>query len=108
VTDRLDLPPLVNAAFEPVKCEVTAGNAGERCYFRVERQTLSRLPLSGGILFTVRTYVAPLAELDWRERELLARALRTMPAAMLSYKGIEPFAGPLLEYLARSVSCGVP
>jgi len=107
VTDRLDLPPLVNAAFEPVKCEVTAGNAGERCYFRVERQTLSRLPLSGGILFTVRTYVAPLAELDLRERELLTRALRTMPAAMLSYKGIEPFAGPLLEYLARSVSCGV-
>ena len=98
VTGRLDLPPLVNAGFEASKREITAANAGDRCFFRIERQTLSRLP--GGILFTVRTFVEPLAALSAEERQWLAITLRTMPSEMLAYKGMAPFAGPLGEYLA--------
>jgi hypothetical protein len=36
---------------------VTVDNAGERLHLRVERQTLSRLPRSNAVLFTIRTYM---------------------------------------------------
>jgi hypothetical protein len=98
VTDRLDLPPHVNATFEPVKNGITSANAGERCYFRIERQTLSRLP--HGILFTVKTSVAPLNSLAAGERKALDTTLRTAPPEMLAYKGITPFAHPVLAYLS--------
>jgi hypothetical protein len=100
VTDRLDLPPWVNVTFEASKREVTEANAGERCYFRIERQTLSRLP--SGILFTVKTSVEPVNRLDAVERAALATAIRTAPAEILLYKGLAPFAAPLLAYLGRS------
>lgn len=100
VTDRLDLSPAVNATFESVKKEITAANAGERCFFRIERQTLSRLP--SGILFTVKTSVVPLQSLEHHERAALAATLRTVPPQMLQYKGIAPFVTPLLGYLDQS------
>lgn len=99
VTRRLDLPPLVNATFEAAKQEVTAANAGERCFFRIERQTLTRLP--SGILFTVKTSVAPIHTLEAAEREALAITLRTTPPEMLAYKGLTPFAAPLMAYLGQ-------
>ena len=34
----------------------TAGNAGERLWFRVERQTLSRVPGASAILFTIKVH----------------------------------------------------
>ena len=97
VTGRLDLPPNIDATFEASKQEVTATNAGHRCYFRLERQTLSRLP--SGILFTVKTSVAPIHTLSAPERQALAITLRTAPPEILAYKGLTPFAAPLLTYL---------
>ncbi len=98
VTDRLDLPPAINATFEATKSQITAANALTRCFLRLERQTLSRLP--GGVLFTVRTYVEPIASLTVSERQALAEALRTAPPKMLAYKGLSPFVAPLLSALA--------
>lgn len=47
----------------------------EQLHLRVERQTLQRLPRSQGILFGIRTYITPLAEVT---RDVgAARALRT-------------------------------
>src|SRR5215469_4762552 len=52
------------ARFQPVGRDVntaiTAANAGSVLYFRVERQTLRRLPRSGAVLFTIRTEITPL------------------------------------------------
>lgn len=97
VTSRLDLPPHINATFEASKREITAANAGVRCFFRIERQTLTRLP--GGILFTVKTTVEPVESLSASERAALAATLRTTPPEIMEYKGIAPFASPLLAYL---------
>ena len=97
VTGRLDLPPPINATFEASKQEITAANAGHRCYFRIERQTLSRLP--SGILFTVKTSVAPIHTLSAEERQALATTLSTTPPEILAYKGLAPFAAPLMTYL---------
>lgn len=83
--------------------DIDPWNAGERCYLRVERQTLSRLPETRGVLFTIHTYVTPIAivigdELQARAQRIAA-VLRTMPEALQRYKGIDRFCEPLLTYL---------
>jgi hypothetical protein len=59
-------------------------------YLRIERQTVRLLPLSGAAIFTIGTYVDPLAELatDPEALRALARTLPTVPEANLAYKGI--------------------
>ncbi len=79
---------------------VSSDNAGERCWMRVERQTLSRLPQSNTVLFTVRTYTQPVATLDAAHQSILSGVLQSCPEAMLRYKGIWPFLTPLLAYLS--------
>jgi hypothetical protein len=85
-----------------------AATAGERCYLRLERQTFSRLPRTRGVLFTIHTYLAPLgpvlAEEHPARARRLAAVLRTMPAPLLRYKGIDRFHAPLLTYLDRLVA----
>ena len=41
--------------------DITAENAGDRVFLRVERQTLRRLPVSGAVLFGIRVHVYPLS-----------------------------------------------
>lgn len=100
-TGRLDMASKFGAELDALRAGIRAHNCGERCYFRVERQTLSRLPQSGAVLFTIHTYRAPLATLaadpEWARR--LLAAVETMPAPFLAYKGIAPYAGALTAYL---------
>ena len=103
-TDRLDLSPRYADWVNGQKQLVTAENAGDRCYFRIERQTLSRLPVTESVLFTVQTYVGRMEELaaEPERARTLAGVLRTVPGPMLEYKGIAPFVSPLLAYLDRA------
>ncbi|WP_420405660.1 heme-dependent oxidative N-demethylase family protein [Nisaea sp.] len=82
---------------------ITPENAGDRLWLRVERQTLRRLPESGDILFTIRTFVDPLSCLEARPD--LAAALRAsldqMPEGMQLYKSLPPFRDALDRYLER-------
>lgn len=41
-----------------------SGARAETVFFRVERQTLRKLPVSGDILFTIRIYLDPIAALE--------------------------------------------
>ena len=45
---------------------VSAENAGERLFTRSERETLSRFPKTGAILFSIRTYIRPLQTFQQR------------------------------------------
>ncbi len=59
-------------------------------FFRVERQTLRRLPDSGAAVFTIRTYVDSAAALVARDETFgpsLWRALHTAPSSVQEYKG---------------------
>jgi hypothetical protein len=83
---------------------VTAENAGERCYLRLERQTFSRLPRTRAVLFTIHTYRAPIAGVletaDGADRaRRLAGSIRTMPTALQGYKKLAPYREELLAYL---------
>jgi dimethylamine monooxygenase subunit A len=82
---------------------VSAEDAGERLWLRVERQTLRRLPRSGDVLFTIHTSVVPLAEAlgTPAATKTLAARVRAMPEDLARYKGIAPIRAPLLAWLKR-------
>ena len=82
---------------------VTAENAGETLFLRIERQTLSPLPRSGTVVFGIRVHVYPIARIaaDPTTATCLAAAVRGLPDSMKSYKSIAPFEEALLTYLDR-------
>jgi dimethylamine monooxygenase subunit A len=72
-------------------------------WFRVERQTLRRLPRTGAIVFTIRTYVTALERLLDEHLDLgaaLAATLASVPDEVIAYKGWSGLLGPLREALA--------
>lgn len=56
-------------------------------HLRVERQTISRLPQTGAVLFTIRVCLDPLAALVSDDRAVLAQAWRTLGPEGRAYKG---------------------
>lgn len=80
---------------------ITADNAGETVWLRIERQTFVRLPTTGVLVFGIKTVIDPLAALAGRPD--LASALREtlagMPDDMRRYKSMAPFAGALAGWL---------
>ena len=73
----------------------------EHHWFRSERQSLRRLPRSGGVVFTIRTYFHPVTEIS-REPGVpgrLASAVRSWGDDVSRYKGKERYQEVLLEYL---------
>ncbi|HZO82155.1 MAG TPA: DUF3445 domain-containing protein [Candidatus Binataceae bacterium] len=82
---------------------ITADNAGAKLWIRSERQTLRKLPRSGDVLFTIRTYIRPLSVLEGLPTVAagLAQALDKLPSEMRSYKNQLPIRDALLGYLSR-------
>jgi hypothetical protein len=83
----------------------TAEEFGAAMYFRTERQTLCKLPKSGAILFTIRTYRESLSSLDRRYpefREHLGKTLVTTSAETRRYKGWAPMWADLMEWTGQS------
>ncbi|MEH6524693.1 MAG: DUF3445 domain-containing protein [Sneathiella sp.] len=76
-------------------------NIGQKVFFRVERQTLQRLPKDTGILFTIRIFTNTLADVasDKTRASRLSQSLQTMPESVKEYKSINRFAAPLTAFL---------
>ncbi|KAF5357680.1 hypothetical protein D9758_007424 [Tetrapyrgos nigripes] len=86
---------------KPIHPDVTPVIAPENLRFRSERQTLRRLPLTGAIVFTIRTYLTPLVTLG-QEPGIPARmasAVRSWPENVSRYKGRELYEELLLKYM---------
>ena len=85
--------------------DVTAANAGEKLWLRVERQTLRRLPQSGDILFTIRIYNYPFHTLVKQPEAAhkLATAIAGLDEAMINYKSLRPIREAAIAWLE---SCG--
>jgi len=83
--------------------DITADNAGRKLWIRSERQSLRRLPRSGDVLFTIRTYIRPLSVLESLPSVArgLAQALDKVPPDMRGYKNQLPIREALLAYLSR-------
>lgn len=83
--------------------EITSEDAGKALFTRVERQTLRRLPETGGALFTIRIWLEPLERVAETPEGLaaFARAWREAPDAFRAYKGFSLYA-PLVEAFLRA------
>lgn len=70
-------------------------------HFRSERQSLRRLPRSGGVVFTIRTYFHPITEIAQEPYVpgRLASAVRSWGEDVSAYKGRDKYQDVLLEYL---------
>ena len=82
---------------------VQKNKAIEHHYFRSERQSLRRLPRSGAVVFTIRTYFEPITEIA-KEPYVpgrLASAIRSWSDETARYNGREKYEEVLLEYLDR-------
>jgi dimethylamine monooxygenase subunit A len=83
--------------------EIGAGEAGRRLHLRVERQTLRRLPRTGGALFTIRVWVAPLGDLAMRPERLaaFAQAWRSATPELRAYKRFDLYDDLVASFLAN-------
>ncbi|KAK2768226.1 hypothetical protein FQN54_000078 [Arachnomyces sp. PD_36] len=75
----------------------------ENHFFRSERQSLRRLPRSGAIVFTIRTYFEPITKVadEPYVPGRLASAVRSWGDDVSRYKGKERYGDVLLEYLDK-------
>ena len=105
----LDSPALFQPTAPPQPAgapPITPENAGERLWLRMERQTLRRLPHSGDILFTVRIYTHPLAEVAAQPGRAarLASALRGLDDAMRLYKSSRNITDVAIAWLEAAAT----
>ncbi|CAB4338398.1 MAG: DUF3445 domain-containing protein [Actinobacteria bacterium] len=78
------------AVRDPAAMQVTQENIEQTLYFRRERQTLRKLPKSGDILFTIRTYSNSFAEVlqDFPEfRRNIGTTVAGASPQTVDYKG---------------------
>ena len=82
---------------------ITPDNVATRLSLRVERQTLSRLPESGFVLFTIRVHSYPIAQAvaEPGVAHRLAQAIEALPPSMAAYKSVPTFRDALLAWLDR-------
>ena len=75
--------------------------AVEYHHFRSERQSLCRLPRTGGIVFTIRTYFEPMTKIAQEPGVpgRLASGVRSWGDDVSKYKGRDRYGRVLLEYL---------
>ncbi len=80
---------------------ITGTNAGERCFLRLEWQTLSRLPNSRAILFTIHTSIRPLVQVieDPERLRRLTAVVKGIPRPTREYKGMAGYYDALVDYL---------
>jgi len=80
---------------------------GAGLYIRCERQTLRRLPQTGGLLFTIRIHLTPLRALaaDSEAVAVFARAWAAAPEDFRRYKGLAAVALGVEAFLAE---CRLP
>ena len=83
------------------------GHIGEH-FLRVERQTITKLPRSGDVLFTIRTYLDPFDALKSRDDQKdiaqgFIRLLKALTCEQIDYKGLDEGRDVLITRLQKLV-----
>ena len=96
-----DLHAPDGAAVRARIADIAPDAAAEAIFVRVERQTLRRLPVTGGLVFTIRVWRHSLAALDAEpaRRAAFARAWRGASADLRAYKRLAAYDGLVEAYL---------
>jgi len=90
------------ALFQPQIPSGPLVKAPDELWIRMERQTLRRLPKTGGILFTIRGYQQPLPEYLSRSKQI-AQDTRTLverlPDDVAQYKSVLKYRPAILNWI---------
>lgn len=80
--------------------------AVEQLYFRSERQSLRRLPKTGAVVFTIRTYFCRITDICQEPHipRRLLNAVETWTEDVREYRGYYKFRDALLPYLEAKAS----
>ncbi|KAM3074114.1 hypothetical protein ACMFMF_006137 [Clarireedia jacksonii] len=84
--------------FQDVPEVPSASLTANDIFVRRERQTFTRLERSEAVLFTVRTYMEKLVDMDAEEVDALGKQVRGWEEEMARYKGIEGWGKVCLEF----------
>ena len=90
------------ALFQPDTPPATPSMDPSDLWLRVEWQTLRRLPVSGAILFGIRTWVEKLSDFACRDPWLtdnLADLVAKLPDDVAEYKSIAPYRDAIFAWL---------
>ncbi|KAK6465653.1 hypothetical protein DFJ63DRAFT_333071 [Scheffersomyces coipomensis] len=90
--------------FVPTPLKVDDLDFDNQVHYRSERQCLTKLPESGAIIFTIRTYLLPLSQVKHEStevRERLIGAIKGLPEDIAKYKNAVEWGPAVLEYLQR-------
>lgn len=93
------------ALFQPLALPhepIAARDAGERVFYRVERQTLRLLPRTGAVLFGIRIHQHKLAALaaSPEQRRAFAAALAALDPSLVAYKSMASIKDSVVAYLS--------
>ena len=81
-------------------------NIAKNVFIRIEKQTVTRLPRSGGLLFGLHTHQSSVFEecQDLERAKCVLGVLKTTPRELLDYKAVTPFKEVLLRYLEQKIN----
>jgi dimethylamine monooxygenase subunit A len=103
INPRLDTAPENYHLWGAERGQVTPENVAQCVHLRVELQFMARLPQSNALMFSIRTYLASMAELvthpAWARR--LHRVLRDLPEPIADYKGMTRYRKTLVDWLSQ-------
>lgn len=74
-------------------------------HYRSERQTLTKLPESGAVVFTIKTYLLPLPDVKNEGQEVCERligAIEGFPDDIAVYKRSKEWGPPVIKYLQQN------
>lgn len=91
---------------EAFAADLEQSDLGSLLHFRVERQTLTKLPASGDVVFTIRTYVSALGDLPAEAHANLATALRSADPDTIEYKRWRSILGHAVRWLDARAGTG--
>ena len=95
------------ALFQPAAPGQPLVDHPQDLWIRIERETLRRLPRSGGVLFTIRGFQQPLRDYVRRGRDAavnLQRLVSRLPDDVARYKSIYAYREAVLAWLAVVVA----
>ncbi len=112
LSDELDLSTRHQARYDAHLRErgpqLTGQSAGREVFLRVERQTLTRLPRSGMILFGIHTYLSRLEDeaADPARARSILNVLQTAPQDVKEYKALAVIERAMRSCLEAALASG--
>lgn len=73
-------------------------------FLRIERQVMIGFPEVNALLFLIRSYHQPLAQLTVQERQRLAYSIRTMSPTTAQYKGLDGCRDTIISLLDETTA----